>query len=809
MPGHGIASRTLEDLGWPTLVDHWAKRCATRRGEAAVRGDVLYGSLDDARARAREISEARALASRDLRLPLGGIADIAAAIDRVKKAAALEAPELVAVASTGRALARLRAHLREHGSGRLAAYADRLADLGHVFHPILDAFDADGRLVDHASDALGGLRRAAAALKATLEKRMDSLLGDERFSTYLQDAYYTQREDRYVLPIRTDGKGFVRGIVHGTSQSGQTLFIEPEEIVELNNRLKLAESEVVAEEHRIFIKFSGWIAEEAEGFLASLAAAETLDVIAAAAIMADDTVSAEPILDEAPRIALLHARHPLMLLAERRCVANDVTVAAGQTLLISGPNAGGKTVALKTVGLAAVMARAGLHLTCESGSAIGWFHDIVTDIGDAQNLDKDLSTFSGHVVNLRELLAHAAPGMLILIDEIAVGTDPDQGAALAQAVLEALAAKGLTGLVTTHYDRLKTLGNTAGFANASVGFDLERLEPTFKLHLGMPGSSGALAVATRMGLGKPVVERARELLGVQGAKVEDLLANVADQQRRLEYERAALLAALEEAESERAAMRMHRDQANARYEKQIRAAHGEAFAALRSARREIDDIRKDLRAKQEAQQLTADDARAATRRLVEPGAEIARQEPRRKLPPGTPATVESLVIGAPVIVPRLGRAEVVAPPHDGKVEVRLGQMKALVPVADVLMDSHRAARAAERERERVVESDKPDGNSVVLIDGVPAGGKATSRTIDSTIDVRGQRVDEAVAAVDRFLDESLMASRDTAFVVHGHGTGALRAAIRTHLATHHGIEKFRAGEQNEGGDGVTVAFLKG
>jgi len=791
------------------LVDHWAKRCATRRGEAAVRADILLATIDEARARATEISEARALASRDLALPLGGISEIAGAIERVKKSAALEAAELVAVASTGRALARLRTHLREHAPGKLLAYAERLADLGHVFHPILDAFDADGKLVDHASDALGGLRRAASSLKSTLESRMDSLLGDERFSTYLQDAYYTQREDRYVLPIRTDGKGFVRGIVHGTSQSGQTLFIEPEEIVDLNNRLKLAEAEVVAEEHRIFIKFSGWIAEEAEGFLASLAAAERLDLITAAAIMADDTVAAEPIVEESPRIALLHARHPLMLLAERRCVANDVTVAAGQTLLISGPNAGGKTVALKTVGLAAVMARAGLHITAESGSAIGWFHDVVTDIGDAQNLDKDLSTFSGHVVNLRELLSHAAPGMLILIDEIAVGTDPDQGAALAQSVLEALSVKGVTGLVTTHYDRLKTLGNSPGFANASVGFDLEKLEPTFKLHLGMPGSSGALAVATRMGLGKPVVERARELLGAQGVKVEDLLTNVADQQRRLEVERAQLLAALEDAESERASMRMHRDRLNARYEKQIKTAHGEAFAALRAARREIDEIRKELRAKQEAAELTAEDARAATRRLVEPGAEIARQEPRRKLPPGTPATVESLVVGAPVIVPRLGRAEVVAPPHDGKVEIRLGQMKALVPIADVLMDSHRAARAAERERERVVESDKPEGNSVVLIDGVPAGGKATARTIDSTIDVRGQRVDEAVAAVDRFLDESLMASRDTAFVVHGHGTGALRTAIRTHLGGHAGIEKFRAGEPNEGGDGVTVAFLKG
>ena len=808
-----IGQRTLDDLGWSTLVDHWAKRCATRRGEAFVRAGigVIFDAIDDARGRASEISEARLLASRDQRLPLGGIADVASAIDRVRKSAALDAPELVAVASTGRSLARLRTHLREHAgvAPRLAARAAAIADLGHVFHPILDAFDAEGRLVDHASDELGPLRRAAASIKAQLEKRMDGMLTDERFATYLQDVYFTQREDRYVLPIRTDGKGFVHGIVHGTSQSGQTLFIEPDESVDLNNRLKLAEAEVVAEERRIFIKFSGWIAEEADGFTASLAAGETLDVIAAAAQIADDTISAEPILDESPRIALLHARHPLMLLGERRCVANDVTVAAGQTLLVSGPNAGGKTVALKTVGLAAVMARAGLHLTAESGSAIGWFRDVVTDIGDAQNLEKDLSTFSGHMVNVRELLATAAPGMLVLIDEIAVGTDPDQGAALAQAVLEALAAKGVTGIVTTHYERLKTLGTNAGehFANASVGFDLERLEPTFKLHLGMPGSSGALAVAKRMGVPGVVVERARELIGAAGVRVEDLLASVADQRRRIEEERAALLAELEDAEADRAAMRMQRDRTAARFEKQTRAAHGEALAALRAARREIEDIRKEVRAK--AATATPDDVRAATRKLVGPGASVAQHEPKRKLPPGTPATVESLVVGAPVIVPRLGRCEVVAAPtDDGKVEVRLGQMRAIVPIAEVLMDSHRAARAAALERDRQAESDKPEPG-VVLVDGVPAGGRATARTIDSTIDVRGQRADEAVAAVDRFLDESLLASRDTAFVVHGHGTGALRTAIRTHLASHHGIDKFRAGEPNEGGDGVTVAFLKG
>ena len=808
-----IAQKTLDDLGWPTLVDHWAKRCATRRGEAAVRGHVLLDSIEAARERAHEISEARELAARDAALPLGGISDITAAIARVRKAAALDAPELVAVATTGKALARLRLHLRDHADSvpRLAARGAAIADLGHVFHPILDAFDTDGKLVDHASDALGPLRRALASIKSALEKRMETLLTDERFAPYLQDQYYTQREDRYVLPVRTDGKGFVHGIVHGTSQSAATLFIEPEEIVDLNNRMKLAEADVADEERRIFTELSGWVAEEADAFTESTAIAEILDLVAAAARMADDTVAAEPIIDELPRVGLLHARHPLMLLAERRCVANDVTVAAGATLLVSGPNAGGKTVALKTVGLAALMARAGLHLTAESGSAIGWFIQIVTDIGDAQNLEKDLSTFSGHIVNLRELLATAGSGTLVLVDEIAVGTDPDQGAALAQAVLEALAARGVTCLVTTHYERLKALGAAdPRFANASVGFDLERLEPTFKLHLGSPGSSGALAVAKRMGIGASVVDRARELLGSAGTRVEELLASVADQRRRIEEERAALLAELEAAEADRASLRAHRDRTQARFEKQTRAAHGEALAALRSARREIEEVRKEIRAKAAA--ATADDLRQATRKLVEPGAAVAQHEPRRKLPPGTPATAEALVPGTPVIVPSLGRCEVVAPASDGKVEVRLGQMRATVAIADVLIDSHRAARSAARERERDAQAegaDKPQGNAVVLVNGVPAGGKATARTIDSTIDVRGQRVDEAVANVDRFLDESLMAGRDVAFVVHGHGTGALRQAVRTHLNGHKAIEKFRAGEQSEGGDGVTLAFLKG
>ncbi len=807
-----LDDKVLADLGWPAVAAGWAERCATVRGAAAVGTTGWLPDPAAARDRVDEISEARRLDACDAALPLGGIVAIDAAIVRVRKGGVLDAPELIAVAGTGRALTRLRAHLRTHADAapRLATRGEPLVDLAHVYLPILEAFDEAGRLVDHASDALGPLRRALASIKQALERRMDALLQDDHFTPYLQDSYYTQRQERYVLPIRTDGKGFVHGIVHGTSQSGQTLFIEPEEIVELNNRRTLAEGEVADEERRIMAQFSGWVAEEADGFDASLAAAEGLDVIAAAARLAEDLVAAAPIIDDAPRLALLHARHPLMLLAGRRCVANDLNLAAGVTMIVSGPNAGGKTVALKTAGLAALMVRAGLHVVAESGSVVGWFTDVRTDVGDAQSLERDLSTFTGHIVNLGAVLAAAAPGMLLLVDEIAVGTDPDQGAALAQAVLETLAGRGVTAIVTTHYERLKALGATdARFTNASVGFDMQRLAPTFKLHAGTPGSSGALAVARRTGLPGDIVDRARELLGTTGARVDELLAAVAEQRRRLEEERAAVLAELEVLEADRAGARLARERTLARLEKEARAAHGEAMAALKAARRELEGLRADVRrrALAVAEPATMEDVRTQARRIAVVSATVAKHEPARALPPGRAPKPGELVVGAQVVVPSLGgRAVVAALPVRGAVEVRLGAMRATVDVAEVLIDTHRAAQAAAPAREPVVAA-PPPSQPVVLQDG-QGDARAMARTIDTTLDVRGQRADEAVAAVDRFIDEGLMLGREQLFVVHGHGTGALRAAIRAHLARHPGLRSWRAGEKPEGGDGITVAFLR-
>jgi DNA mismatch repair protein MutS2 len=450
--------KTLESLGWASLLEYLAARTHTSRGAERARALELLDDIEAARRRSAEIAEARLLRELDEPLPFGGVHDIAAHLARASKGGDLDGPELVAVAQTVNATGRLKRHLTTHAATAplLAGRAAPIALLAHVSGPILDSFEEGGRLSDNASAALGPMRRKVAALHEELSRRVKVLLDDPEISPYLQDRFYTQREDRYVVPLRAEARARVRGIVHGTSQSGHTVFVEPEVVVDLNNRLKLAESEVTEEEQRILAELSGYVREEAEAIGIAAAIAEELDLLDACARLADDTGASAAALG-APDLELRRARHPLMLLAGRTCVPNDIVLPAGKTLVISGPNAGGKTVALKTAGLAALMARAGLHLPVNDGSSVPWYLGVEVDIGDDQSLERNLSTFSAHVMNLVDFLERAGGETLLLVDELAVGTDPEQGSALAQAVLEAFADRGAQVIVTTHYERLKAL----------------------------------------------------------------------------------------------------------------------------------------------------------------------------------------------------------------------------------------------------------------------------------------------------------------------------------------------------------------
>jgi DNA mismatch repair protein MutS2 len=806
-----IADKTAADLGWPKLLAELERRTVTTRGAELARALPLYDDLDAARARHDEVGEARAL--RDLGEPLPlvgpdwGVRDIEEALQRSAKSGALDPPSLRDVAQTLIAGAKVRRHLVRHQkTPRLTGRAALISDLDDVSGAIVDAFEeGEGRvrLRDRASPALGGLRRQAQRIREELERKLERLLEGTHIAPHLQDRFFTQREDRYVVPIRVDARSQVRGIVHGTSQSGQTVFVEPEDVVDLNNRLKLAELEVAEEERRILAQLSHLVEDALPRIQTNLEVLAVLDLIEAGARLSSDLRATAPELvpiGDGATLDLRRARHPLMVLAElgkpepRLIVPNDVVLAVGQTLVVSGPNAGGKTVALKLAGLLTLMARAGLHLPAQEGSRVPWFSTALSDIGDDQSIERDLSTFSAHVLALHAFLDGARPGVLLLLDEVAVGTDPAEGAALAQAVLEALADRGATTIVTTHYDRLKALPTAdARFVNASVGFDLERLMPTYQLHLGVPGASGAIRVARRLGVDEAICARALVLAGSGQASLEQLLSDLEHERQRIAAERSRSEEERAEAERQRVQAEARAQQAKERLAEARRGAHDEAVETLRRARAELDRTATVLR--RAGGKVTEASVQEAKKQIAEAARAVHDRAPQPEPPPGRPATVEDLRAGVEVWVRKLnGRATVLGPPKGKQVAVQAGPLKVNVAVEELTL-VHAVTEKSARARR---------GHNAFE---VPAPPKTIVRSGHNTLDVRGERVDAAIGLAEKFLDDALRTGQEAVFVIHGHGTGALREALRAQLSAFPGVSGVRAATPEEGGDGVTVITL--
>ena len=810
-----LSPKTAGDLGWQRLLDELARRAQSVRGQALARALPLYDQLDAARARLDEVGEARAL--RDIGEPLPffgpdwGVRHVDEALQRSAKSGALDPQALRDVALTLAAGARVRRHLVTHRQApRLLGRAALISDLDDVSGAILDSFEEGQgtvRLRDRASPALGGLRRNAQRIREELERKLERLLEGTHIAPHLQDRFFTQREERYVVPIRVDARSQVRGIVHGTSQSGQTVFVEPEDLVDLNNRLKLAELEVAEEERRILAELSRLVEEALPRIHTNLEVLAELDLIDAKARLAADLRATPPELmpldDENATLDLRRARHPLMVLAEagkeqpRLIVPNDVLLKVGETLVVSGPNAGGKTVALKLAGLQVLMARCGLHIPAQEGSRVPWFDAVLSDIGDDQSIERDLSTFSAHVLALQSFLQAAARGVLVLLDEVAVGTDPAEGAALAQAVLEALADRGATAIVTTHYDRLKALPTTdARFVNASVGFDLERLVPTYELHLGVPGASGAIRVARRLGVADAICARATELAGAGQASLEQLLLDLEVERKRIAAERAATEAERVEAARKHAEAEARAAQAKERLEAARRGAHDEAVETLRRARAELDRTATVLRRHVGDGKVTPASMAEAKRQVEAAAREVHAHAPQPEAPPGRAATAAELKPGVEVWVRKLNaRATVAAAPKGKQVAVQAGPLKVNVGIDELTLVEAQPKQQSARARR---------GHNAFELAAPP---KALVRSGHNTLDVRGERVDAAVGLAEKFLDDALRTGSEAVFVIHGHGTGALRESLRRELAAFPGVTEVRPATPEEGGDGVTIIVL--
>lgn len=795
-------SRTLDDLAYGEILHALSTRCRTEPGRQRA---LVRPFLDDAAAVGDALTlvdEARKLAQEQFALPFGALTDVRPALRSAEKRALLEPKDLVAIAQALFAFERLRDALeeREHQVPALATIGRRLPRLEQLARRVDRCFEADGEISDRASPALKEARDRARGLHRHIKTKLDGMLHDEQFLPNLRESYYTLRNNRYVVPVLASSRSQVPGIVHNASQSGQTLFVEPEALVGMGNDLAIAQSMVLEEERRVLQELTDAVGREADAVLAGVDACAELDEAEAAAHLAADVDLARPEVVNDGTLELFQLRHPLLVLRGNQVVSNDVRL-EGQVraLVVSGPNAGGKTVTLTAVGVCALMLRAGLPIPAGSGSRMPLYKSIQTAIGDAQDLNQGLSTFSAHVVQLREIARNASHGSLVLVDEIAADTDPREGAAIAIAVLEDLLDRGAVVLVTTHLEELKALAHMdPRFINARVGFDSRKMAPTYKLQLGAAGSSSAIDIAHRMGLADKIVERARELSLGAGGPLAKALAATEDERRKLAEEVDRAKAARAEAEATREKLEREKAELEKRRAEE-KLEHEEAMRKqVEQAQAELKELLARLRA-----QASMREAMQAQQELSAKAAELdrrAREARARALQAEAPQAAPELRVGGWVHHVGLNRDVEVLELEGDEVLVAAGPLKMRVPKAELA--SSRQARPAEK---KFPTADKAQATLKRAREAAPQEVSAANFRCD----VRGMRADDAVREIEQFMDRVFRSGEEAALIIHGHGTGALKQGIREFLQRSPYVRGFRAGDSHEGGDGVTVVSFKG
>lgn len=804
--------KTFQTLEYTKILERLAAYAAfapTAEKAASLRPATDFSEAEQRQAETREAVQ---LLITHPDLTIGGARDVRQQIDLARHASVLTPGDLLDIKSTliaGRTLARTFERL-DGQFPRLAEIAAGMPFPVGLIDSISRAISERGDILDTASPQLGVIRRDLRVIHDRLLTKMQRMVSDSKIAQYLQEALVTQRDGRYVLPLRAEFKGRIRAVVHDQSASGATLFVEPLSVVEMNNQyreLQLAERD---EERRILMALSDHVGAFADELLVLIDVIAELDLALAKGRFAGEIEAVEPKLIKFPRkmramseggqhpgsvIQLLGARHPL--LDPETVVPVDVNLdPQTYVLVITGPNTGGKTVTLKTVGLLALMAQSGLHIPVESGSEVSVFNNIYADIGDEQSIEQSLSTFSGHITNIIRILGNADRRSLVILDELGAGTDPQEGAALARSLLSHLLARNITTLVTTHHPELKTYAHaTPGVVNASVEFDLESLQPTFHLTIGLPGRSNALAIAERLGMPEPIVAGARAEINPEDLRAENLLEEIHRQRDLARQARG-------EAESIRHELEQLRDELIERLEQIederreiLDQARQEASAQVQELEKELAELRRALaRARQPLDALEAVETKVAeleedyeepVERLHLAAEEVVLDRPVRL---GDKVRLRSL--NTQGIVTSLGEHEVEIQVGTLRVRTRLSEVEALQRGEETPQDL--SARKVVQKKEK----------------GVTAAGGLNAPSPGIELDIRGQRADEALDQLERYLDAAYLAGLPFVRVIHGKGTGKLRKAVRDALGSNPHIRSFEPGGANEGGDGVTIAKLK-
>lgn len=763
--------------------------------------DELEISITGVRERLAETSEARSLLEVGEPPPLHGVADLRRGLSRARMGGVLSPGQLLDVRKSLEAIGSVQRYFesREESAPLLGALSESIEHDKSLAREIDNCLDPSGEVRDSASPALKKARRDSSDLSGQLQRRLGRYLQDSNIQDALSDSYFTVRNDRYVLPVKADFRGRVTGIVHDASRSGTTLFVEPEAVVDLNNRLKQAELDVAREVERVLRDLSSRVAAASPGLAAALDTLSQIDLAFARGHFSIDTDSVEPTVERAGCIALDGLRHPL--LPKDEAVPNDVTLGVRHTVLvISGPNGGGKTVTMKAVGLAAVMIRLGLHVPANAGARVDLFDQLLVDIGDGQDLRESLSTFSAHMVNLSGIVDAATDHTLALLDEIGVGTDPSEGAALAQAILETLANRGARVIVTTHYNLLKEMAEVdERFCNASVEFDPETLAPTFRLHVGTAGVSSASAVAARMGMAPEVLARANSLLENEDRQLDHMLSELANSRATLEREKQEATRLRAESETARTKYQHKLERLQERRDQLYESMRADLDATFKDAHAQVAAVIRGLQRGSEGEsKAAAHGAAHARERLLglESRTNESRPEPSPEMDPGPAVDWRRAKPGDSVLMPGGQEGTLKSlPDRRGRVSVQVASAKLEIDAKKVRWSASAQTAQANAEQGRV---------QFDLADTV--GDEVAGGTIEC--DLRGKRVEEARDELIRALDAGLRDGNELLHIIHGMGTGALRSAVREYLDASPHVVSHRPGERGEGSAGVTVAALR-
>jgi DNA mismatch repair protein MutS2 len=783
----------LNTLEFPQILAQLARHVTFSAGRDLTLVLEPSSTFVEVQQRLQETREARHLLDAHGGVPMGGAHDVRQLTQSATRGAVLQPPDLLDIQSTLRAGGRVRRMLThlEHEVPLLADIAARVEPCQDLMDEISRCISDQGEVLDHASPKLARIRREMRTAHERLQDKLNQILANPRNAAYLQEALVTQRGGRYVVPVKTDFRGRIPGIVHDTSASGATLFIEPLAVVEMGNRWRQLQIEEEKEVEHILAELSAQVADLAEELAWTVEALAELDLALAKARFANALDATEPAIlpfrahqtggHPGTTLDLRQARHPL--LNPEGVVPIDVHLADDYfVLVITGPNTGGKTVTLKTVGLMVAMAQSGLHLPVIEGSALSVFEDIFADIGDEQSIEQSLSTFSSHLTNIVEILERSDERSIVLLDELGAGTDPVEGSALARAILSYLLSRRVTTLVATHYSELKAFAHTTpGVENASVEFDLETLSPTYRLQIGLPGRSNAFAIAQRLGLASGIVREAQALVSPEELETESLLTEIQQAHQQATAARdEALLAQRRLVEQERRlATRL------AAIEGERAAILGEARAKgrreLAEVRQELEDLRAEISGHRRQSTVGEEWLARARSRLADKEKDMA--------PPPLPRAEVSLpgdiVVGDTVWISGLDTTGRVTALDGDSAEVQVGNF-------GVRVQRDSLERRARR---------KPAASEPATV----ASSLHPSPGVE--LDLRGQRVEEILPRLDKYLDNAFLAGLPFVRIIHGKGTGALRQAVRQQLRDHPLVKSQRSGEHGEGGQGVTVAYL--